>query len=1526
MSDSQLKQTISRLQSSAGATPRFPTWQNQPTPQAGTSWQNKDKKSRSRPTRTGAATPVAIAVAPGVYQQTGTSLYTQTASIPPSVPTYSTLLPSTTQALHTSYPSRLRTGATLLMQPILVSQSIANKAGRAAKRINYAEAASGDEDMEVDVGGKEIDSDDSDFMASGGIKTSIRREGSRALGSHQPSQQANMKGPLDQSYLGSIPPSRFLSSKPAQPTRHGYVTPDVLLEQARKPSTLIPIRVEIETETHRIRDAFVWNLNEQIISPAAFARIFCADLDLPSIPYAEQIEGAIRSQIEEWESVASLDLRPPLPQPSLEDPAPFYSVTNESIDDPKLDEWNPELLGEEYQEGEGEEVPDCRVILEIDVQIATQHLLDHIEWDLVSPLTPEHFARTLCNDLGLSGESVPLIAHAIHEEILRHKRDAIEWGVIHTGDAGITAEEEDKDRPRDRSGMSLLKDKTGLGMGMGFGRRGEGKGPRPLRGVFRDWSEMEDWGTSLEELTAEEVERREIERERAASMLPSSVKANIAEDTFLSQTSIRTFLRTIRSDIETLEELENVLLEPLAALELLPDAFDFQGPSSLTVEEILNAVSAIQHSLLTSVLPVWFYPLTDSDHLTLFKLYLCPANTTGNGIGVEIARNGLSNILSYISTLDRKYQGPRDLLKFCLLLLQELASLYPPDVIFQGIFITDRFFCNDENILLQRWEDYVRNGCSVPGKVLNIIQDSNAVELSPNLEYGSYFSLFCLATERVMFNVSQRSPTDALKDVLVQAISHLLLKLVNQGLFPSFQFGLTSQPSFFTSTLPTIQQRIRLQHQTSLEVLGSYTETWCTSIQALPLLSQRTLIKSLLSSLDVEVGIDVSSQSLRQVRSGVTVLRGVLGDCTSSYWMNNEIMKIISAVLMGSGKTWDLGLVRAIVCWVADPHVSTINEEDMTSLLLMTLAAIPRSSNVATQLSLSSSFISSISTFLSHSDISIRQCGMLVAEIVAERCNQKLNFDGWDGSGEHLEWVQSLRKWTNDWGRSAFDSEESKADISISKEIAVHPEGTSDLGTEALPGGMVDSDDDSLSGYSSSHRSSRPPSPTPSELDEMEKDPTLRVGQSKPIPKPVYLAQLVSLFRKSNNEEKDTADIIEVILSSAELLIRRKKGFGYELEENAVELTIALLMLRNNYDMEDFNEKRQAALVALVECCPKKTAQTLVEQFFTNQYSTTDRLTMLTALAFGARTLAGLVASPTPGSSYPKIAFPSKLLPPALHHRYATQEEIQQVQIGQILGGITQLALEKSKSEVEDALITTGNKDAIRTRMLKLGSTAHGIKRGQIEVLETTTSALTKLPPIPPSETFTVLAAEYFIMPLINHMWLYLRDTDTRIRKDVAGTGMILDTNVLAHFLSTLAVLVHDARNSTAFLAIIAPASIEIAITLGSRPIEAQRKSTDTRSPSLSTATPATVLTAALELALFSLDASATLDDGRTLALENAALIMALSSWAGEVLNVFERGHRILKGGGETESKLNAVAAGVVIRVEKIVEKWGRTI
>ncbi len=274
-----------------------------------------------------------------------------------------------------------------------------------------------------------------------------------------------------------------------------------LADQAERPVALVPIRVEFETETHRIRDCFVWNLRESLVTPEEFARTFCADLDLPATPWADTVAAQIRAQLEDHDGVGSMEL---------------------AVDG-----------GGDA----GDEVPECRVILsvrlflphltiysflptyttQIDVQVDNHHLLDHIEWDLRSGLTPEEFTHQLCLDLGLAGEAEPLIAHAIHEELMRHKKDAIEWGVIGgfpTDQAGTT-----EDGPKDKSGLGLMKDKTGLGLGWGRTPR-EGRGPRILRSVWRDWAEAEEFKTRWEMLSQEEVERREIERERASRCVP----------------------------------------------------------------------------------------------------------------------------------------------------------------------------------------------------------------------------------------------------------------------------------------------------------------------------------------------------------------------------------------------------------------------------------------------------------------------------------------------------------------------------------------------------------------------------------------------------------------------------------------------------------------------------------------------------------------------------------------------------------------------------------------------------------------------------------------------------------------------------------------------------------------------------------------------------------------------------------------------------------------------------------------------
>ncbi|KAG8912677.1 Chromatin structure remodeling complex protein sfh1 [Tulasnella sp. 417] len=376
-----------------------------------------------------------------------------TSAVPP-IPTFH-------QARVSTYASRMRTGATLLMQPILsasgtgttaslsVALTTTGRTGRARAAVNYADAASGDE--------FEDDSDDEDFSQNKKEAAAKRaaKAAAGAAGSLAGGPGAGGSTELDQSYLGKKPPEKFISSRVAQPAKHQYYLRDAMEKAAERSELLVPIRVEVDTETHRIRDCFTWNLNEDLITPQAFATTFCNDLDLP-LSHVDNIVTMIRAQLDEHSGVVTMDVGP--------------------------------------GDDENAEEPDCRVILRLDVQLDNYHLVDHIEWDLCSSpatpeTTPEAFAKQLCRDLGLRGESVAIIAHALHEEIIKHKKDAIEWGILGGGGGAV---------PEDG------------------GYRRNQRGPRRLRGVWRDWMEFKDYGPRMEILTPEELEKKEMERERAS--------------------------------------------------------------------------------------------------------------------------------------------------------------------------------------------------------------------------------------------------------------------------------------------------------------------------------------------------------------------------------------------------------------------------------------------------------------------------------------------------------------------------------------------------------------------------------------------------------------------------------------------------------------------------------------------------------------------------------------------------------------------------------------------------------------------------------------------------------------------------------------------------------------------------------------------------------------------------------------------------------------------------------------------------
>jgi chromatin structure-remodeling complex subunit SFH1 len=185
------------------------------------------RSTRARNTRTSTLAPVPnVYVPPHVYSAPLVPIMPAAIPNPPRPP-----LPTTPQALQSTYASRLRTGATLLIQPILASAAASTT--RAATRrggvINYADPGSGDDLPDAGA----LESDDSDFIASGGTRTSIRQSRGGRMGGasgatggasspHPTAPLRPEKAELDQSYLGLVPPSKFIKPKLMTPTLHVY--------------------------------------------------------------------------------------------------------------------------------------------------------------------------------------------------------------------------------------------------------------------------------------------------------------------------------------------------------------------------------------------------------------------------------------------------------------------------------------------------------------------------------------------------------------------------------------------------------------------------------------------------------------------------------------------------------------------------------------------------------------------------------------------------------------------------------------------------------------------------------------------------------------------------------------------------------------------------------------------------------------------------------------------------------------------------------------------------------------------------------------------------------------------------------------------------------------------------------------------------------------------------------------------------------------------------------------------------------
>ena len=73
-------------------------------------------------------------------------------------------------------------------------------------------------------------------------------------------------------------------------------------ENATLNETLVPIRLDMDIEGQKLRDTFLWNKNESMMTPDQFAEVLCDDLDLNPIHFVPAVTAAVQQQLDNFPS------------------------------------------------------------------------------------------------------------------------------------------------------------------------------------------------------------------------------------------------------------------------------------------------------------------------------------------------------------------------------------------------------------------------------------------------------------------------------------------------------------------------------------------------------------------------------------------------------------------------------------------------------------------------------------------------------------------------------------------------------------------------------------------------------------------------------------------------------------------------------------------------------------------------------------------------------------------------------------------------------------------------------------------------------------------------------------------------------------------------------------------------------------------------------------------------------------------------------------------------------------------------
>ena len=406
---------------------------------------------------------------------------------------------------------------------------------------------------------------------------------------------------------------------------------------------------------------------------------------------------------------------------------------------------------------------------------------------------------------------------------------------------------------------------------------------------------------------------------------------------------------------------------------------------------------------------------------------------------------------------------------------------------------------------------------------------------------------------------------------------------------------------------------------------------------------------------------------------------------------------------------------------------------------------------------------------------------------------------------------------------------------------------------------VVDASDEASDGSESSEDDLPVYSKPDSDQEDEDEDPTL-IQRNKPTP-PVYIRDLISGLRDVENYDRH-----KLALSTAASLIRRKSNFGSEVTEHIEDLASQITGLKDQYDLEKFQEMRIQAMVALVVAQPVKMGQWFSGMLFSGDYSMSQRASMLTTLTLAARELAGYRqedAELTGAYVANKQLFASKKLP----DKYDRIYRLEAAPVNALSQQLERTMLKPMAAEAADKM--AGPK-VLQVRTFS--------SRMEVE----------KKRKRPITNELAKVVADGFFYPLTNR-W--------RANIQVYGDNSIFKTPFLqAHFLKTLALILSASGVNT--------------LSLPAMTVEFWALLLSVRTAALS-AKP--VLEALLFSFLTILDLNG--NDQRRIAEDHSRELLDTQHWIQQVLE-----HP--GSGAQEDEKIRLLAAGVLVRAQEIVDKY----